>query len=203
MKRRLARDIGAVAALSFYRATVRGLLQHLGRDRRWRLVVAISPDTLARRPVALTRFGIRFDTPVVPQGPGDLGARMARALGRFAPAPAVLIGGDIPAVTPAHIERAFRALLSRDVVLGPASDGGYWLVGVRGRRVLPRLFRNVRWSGPFALADTLRNLASRDRAALVDRLDDVDDVESFGRWREGERRRGGNYASSALSRRRA
>ena len=200
VKRRLARDIGPVAALSFYRAPLGPLLRRLGSDRRWRLVVAVAPDRLARRRTALARLGLPFDAPVVAQGPGDLGARMARVLGLFAPAPAVLIGADIPDVSPAHIDRAFRAVLSRDAVLGPASDGGYWLVGVRGKRVLPRLFRGVRWSGPHALADTLANLTRRDRVALIDPLDDVDDGESFARWRDTSRRRGGSAAGRAVSR---
>jgi rSAM/selenodomain-associated transferase 1 len=201
VKRRLARDIGPVAALSFYRATLRALIRRLGRDRRWRLVVAAAPDRLARRRTALARLGLPFGAPVVGQGPGDLGSRMARVLGMFVPAPAVLIGADIPGVSPGHIDRAFRALLSRDVVLGPASDGGYWLVGVRGRRVLPRLFRGVRWSGPFALADTFANLTACDRVALMDLLEDVDDGESFMRWRGRSAQRGEYAAAGSVSRR--
>jgi rSAM/selenodomain-associated transferase 1 len=201
VKRRLARDIGPLAALSFYRATLAALIRRLGSDRRWRLVVAVTPDEFARRRTALARLGLPFDAAVIAQGPGDLGARMARVLGLFAPAPAALIGADIPGVSPAHIDRAFRALLSRDLVLGPAGDGGYWLVGIRGRRVPPRLFRGVRWSGPHALADTLANLTRCYRVALIDRLDDVDDGGSFARWRETSQRRGGSATSRAVSRR--
>jgi glycosyltransferase A (GT-A) superfamily protein (DUF2064 family) len=60
-------------------------------------------------------------------------------------------------------------------VLGPASDGGYWLVGLKRRPHVLRPFGGVRWSGPHALADTLRNLA-RWRVGFAATLADVDDA---------------------------
>jgi glycosyltransferase A (GT-A) superfamily protein (DUF2064 family) len=106
----------------------------------------------------------------VPQGRGDLGQRMQRALGRYRRV--VLIGSDIPAVQTSDIAAAFRALGRAHCVFGPAEDGGYWLVGVGPRRP-PRLFAAVRWSTNHALADTLRNCAGY-RVALLRRLRDVD-----------------------------
>ncbi|MGB8275711.1 MAG: TIGR04282 family arsenosugar biosynthesis glycosyltransferase [Alphaproteobacteria bacterium] len=180
-KRRLARDVGPVAALRFYRANLRSLAHRLGRDPRWQTSVAVAPDRAAARPVALRRLGFAADTPIAPQGAGDLGARMARAL-HAASVPSVLIGGDIPGIAPADIERAFRALMRHELVLGPAADGGFWLVGVRRTAPLPRLFRGVRWSSRFALSDTLANLAPGTRLALLDWREDVDDGEAFARW---------------------
>jgi hypothetical protein len=170
VKRRLAREVGDAAALRFHRAMLASLARRLGRDRRWRTVLAATPDR-ARFPTPLPR---------VPQGRGDLGERMARALARDRRA--VLVGSDIPGVRAADIAAAFRALDGRaDAVFGPAEDGGYWLVGLGPRRP-PDPFRDVRWSGPHALADTLANCRGR-RVALVRRLRDVDDAADLAAWR--------------------
>jgi rSAM/selenodomain-associated transferase 1 len=168
VKTRLAREIGAIAALRFHRLTTERLVRRLGRDRRWRLVVATTP-------------GPRFRARLMLQGSGDLGARMRRPLKRLPPGPVVIIGADIPGVRCAHIAAAFRALGTHDLVLGPATDGGYWLVGAK-RRPLPwGLFKNVRWSSTHALADTLAGVPKRFSIARVAVLEDVDDAAALRR----------------------
>jgi uncharacterized protein len=174
-KRRLARDIGDVAALRFERLMLARLLRRLVRDRRWRLRIAVTPDRARHRRRVWPR-GI----PVTAQGRGDLGERMRRALAKSPPGPAVLIGTDIPALGPRHIADAFRLLGRHDLVFGPAADGGFWLVGARRSLCLP-LFGEVRWSGPHALADVLANLPRDVSVALATRLEDVDDGASFRR----------------------
>jgi uncharacterized protein len=119
--------------------------------------------------------------PIAPQGEGDLGTRMRRALAACPPGPAVLVGSDIPALSADHIAAAFRLLGSHDLVFGPAADGGFWLVGARRCPVLPPLFGPVRWSGRHALADVLSNLPRRVSAGFAARLDDVDDGPSYRR----------------------
>ncbi|MBX6741612.1 MAG: TIGR04282 family arsenosugar biosynthesis glycosyltransferase [Acetobacteraceae bacterium] len=175
VKRRLAREIGDLPALRFYRNQLAVLLRRLGRDRRWRTVLAVTPDRAAARwPVRL---------PCLPQGRGDLGARMQRALSRHRRA--VLVGSDIPGVGPADIAGAFRALGRADAVFGPAEDGGYWLVGLGPRRP-ERPFASVRWSSEHALADTLANFRGR-RLALLRRLRDVDTAADLMALRDGRR----------------
>ena len=99
--------------------------------------------------------------------------RMIRALGRTG-GPAVLIGSDIPGVTPAHIARAFALLRRADVVFGPAEDGGFWLLGLR--RPMPMdVFAGVRWSTEETLAQCLNRMGGRV-VTLGDCLADVDDV---------------------------
>jgi rSAM/selenodomain-associated transferase 1 len=177
VKRRLAAGIGRMAALRFHRLTLNRTIHRLARDRRWRCVLAVTPGAY-RWPRFIPRLA---------QGGGDLGSRMASAM-RAAPAgPVVLVGGDIPDIEPHHIGEAFRALASRDAVFGPATDGGYWLVGVRGRALLGRLFRDVRWSSGHALADTLANLPAGRAFALAAELSDIDDGESWRRWRARKR----------------
>ena len=163
-KRRLARDIGAVAALRFERLMLARSLHRLGRDRRWKLRLAVTPDRAA------ARWPGRFTA--MPQGAGDLGARMRRALAACPTGPAVLVGSDIPGMTAAHIAEAFALLGRHDIVFGPANDGGFWLVGCRHA---PPRFGRVRWSSRHALEDTLANLPRSLSAGFAARLDDVDD----------------------------
>ncbi len=170
VKTRLARGIGRVPATWWFRHQTRALLRGL-RDPRWQLALAVSPD----REGMDSRVWPR-DLPRLPQGSGDLGARMARLLGLAHGARAVLIiGSDIPGLTPAHIARALAALAGQDAVFGPSEDGGYWLIGLSPARPAPRDFlKGVRWSGPHALADSITTLPTR-RVVMTEPMCDVDD----------------------------
>jgi uncharacterized protein len=182
VKTRLAHDIGAAAALGFYEETLRALILRVAQAAPWRCWLAVTPHGFAMHARRRWRFLPR-DIAIVGQGPGDLGARMARSFAHLPPGPAVLIGSDIPAITPTHIADAFTALGSHDAVFGPAEDGGYWLVGQRRLRAMPDLFRHVRWSTEHALADTLANLTTGQSHALIAQLADIDDGTAYVRWR--------------------
>ena len=109
---------------------------------------------------------------------------MQRLFTRLPPGPVIIVGSDIPSIRPSHIAEAFRLLGGADAVLGPAPDGGYWLVGLKRTPRVPKPFAAVRWSGSHALSDTLANLKGR-RVALAARLSDVDTAEDL--RREGAR----------------
>ena len=172
VKTRLAREIGVARATGFARHAAAALLQRVGFDRRWQTILAVAPD-----------YGVHSRAwprglACLPQGGGDLGARMQRIFDRRHAGPMLIVGTDVPGIRPAHIAEAFRLLGRHDAVLGPATDGGYWLVGLgRCPRVL-RPFAGVRWSSPHALADTLANLEGR-AVAFVATLRDVDDAEGL------------------------
>ncbi|HVB17833.1 MAG TPA: TIGR04282 family arsenosugar biosynthesis glycosyltransferase [Stellaceae bacterium] len=171
-KRRLAKDIGPVQALRFQRVLLAHTLRRLGRDRRWTTWLAVTPDR-SGGPWAMR---LRL----LNQGSGDLGRRMATVMRKLPPGPVAIVGADIPGLMPHHVTSAFGQLGRRDAVFGPASDGGYWLVGLRRRPRILDPFREIRWSTEHALADTLRNLA-RSEVALLDTLADVDDGPSLSR----------------------
>jgi hypothetical protein len=175
-KRRLAREIGDIAAVHFERTMIALLLRRLAKDRRWRLRIAVTPDKDRRR----ARHGCRR-AEAVGQGEGDLGIRMRRALETCPPGPVVLVGADIPALDARHVATAFHLLGSHDLVFGPAEDGGFWLVGARHPQRMPPLFQRVRWSGPDALAGTLAGLPRRIKVGYADRLEDVDDGDAYRR----------------------
>lgn len=174
VKTRLGRQIGTVAATSFYRHAALAAVRRLSCSSRWQTWLAVAPDT---------RVTSRFWPGEIPrraQGQGDLGARMQRILDWPGRGPIIIIGTDIPAIRPCHIAAAFAALGRSDSVLGPTPDGGYWLVGLKRIPAIAKPFAQVRWSSEHALNDTLANLvgASTDFAAT---LADVDDAAG---WRE-------------------
>lgn len=173
VKRRLAAGIGARAALRFHAATLRRLVRALAADRRFRTILAATPDR-AHLP-GLPRLAR------LPQGRGDIGVRMNRACRRVPRGRVAIIGCDIPGAGAADVAAAFRALGRADAAFGPAEDGGYWLVALGPRRPA-RPFAGVRWSGPHALADTRANFHGR-RVVLLRCLPDVDTPADYAAWR--------------------
>jgi uncharacterized protein len=170
-KRRLAQDVGNLAALRFSRSALSELVRRLGRDPRWTLWLAITPD----RPTAWVRQGRPIG-----QGKGDLGERLTRVTRALPSGPVVILGADTPGVTRADVVRAFHHLGSHAAVLGPARDGGYWLIGLRRGARDPLPFTDIRWSSAHTLADTLASLAGH-RVAQLQVREDVDDGPSLRR----------------------
>lgn len=169
VKSRLARDIGAVDAAWWFRREAASAVRRLSGPR-WRTVLAVSPD---REGLSSRVWPERL--PRMPQGPGDLGERMARIFRSIRPGPVVIVGADIPDARRTHIADAFASLGTAPSVVGPAEDGGYWLVGLRhGGRVPSGIFEGVRWSSAYALADTLPTLPHP--VARIATLRDVDTV---------------------------
>ncbi|HKB37442.1 MAG TPA: TIGR04282 family arsenosugar biosynthesis glycosyltransferase [Gemmataceae bacterium] len=118
---------------------------------------------------------------LIPQGPGDLGERLARfvaaSLGEGAAA-VVVVGTDSPTLPPAFVEQAFEELRHADIVLGPATDGGYYLVGCR--RFHPSLFSAIDWSGTSVLRQTVERLTDPAwRLAVLPPWYDIDDFQDW------------------------
>ena len=115
------------------------------------------------------------------QSPGDLGQRMASAFREaFASGAkkAVIIGSDCPDLDAALIRNAFGALDSADFVVGPACDGGYYLLGMK--LFVPELFEGIAWSTASVAEDTLRLIRSLGmNYTLLPRLSDIDEYEDW------------------------
>lgn len=120
------------------------------------------------------------DVQVTEQGEGDLGARMTRV-----EPPCLIIGTDCPAMSVPLLRAAAGALDERKVVIGPANDGGYYLVGMR--EPMPFLFEDMAWSTPQVLPQTLARLAERRIGpAILPELADIDTAEDLAAWPELE-----------------
>jgi uncharacterized protein len=177
VKTRLAVGLGPQGALAAYRAIVQRLLKQLESLSRVELYVA-PPDGLSE-----IVDWLQSDWVARPQAEGDLGQRMHAAFVAAFQAgsgPVALIGSDCPYVTSGDIINAWQALAANDAVLGPALDGGYWLVGLR--QPIPELFHKMRWSTATVLAETLaRCRALGLRTALLRQLADIDTPEDWER----------------------
>lgn len=118
------------------------------------------------------------DVRLAPQGPGDLGDRLARI-----EPPAVAVGGDIPDLTADHLRQAAFALESHAAVIGPAADGGYYLIGLA--RPMPFLWPAMPWGSERVFDETVARLERHGIVpALLETLADCDRPEDLARWPE-------------------
>ncbi len=122
------------------------------------------------------------------QGEGHLGRRMERAVqAAFAEGATsvMVIGADCPRLTSALMESAARELDRKDIVLGPAADGGYYLIGLR--RFLPELFGDISWGSEAVLEQTLAAAKkARVQWGLLETLPDLDLPEDLHLWAQSQ-----------------
>jgi hypothetical protein len=159
VKTRIARAIGAEAAASLYRKLMVHCLETALAAQLGEVVLCVTPE--GTRDAFLLDLARRHGLRVVPQQGDDVGARMAHALhwSVSGGTPTLLIGSDCAALTAAYLRDAAAALAPpADVVLGPAEDGGYFLVGVRA--ACPDCFKAIEWSTPRVLQQTRARLQS-------------------------------------------
>ncbi len=149
VKTRLAADIGDEAALNVYNELLTHTLT-VARSVPWIRQLWYSDQP--------TRTSVEWELFEIHEQEGDdLGARMSHAFARAfdeGRGPAVLIGTDCPGLRAEHLHQAMDALGTCDVVIGPASDGGYYLIGLREPQ--PELFEGIAWSTSTVLEDTIR-----------------------------------------------
>lgn len=177
VKTRLARSLGDEAACTIYRHLLSYTLRVLSASGR-RVMLWLTPESKSQflqDPLFQGHFEIYRQQGV------DLGDRMnflfkstlAAGYGRV-----VLVGSDCPGLTPAHIDAAFDTLLSRDVVLGPSEDGGYWLMGQSSP--FHDLFSGMTWSHGDVYRDTCDKIASLGLSSgAVGTLRDIDQLEDL------------------------
>lgn len=188
VKSRLARALGHETALKLYRAMAERTVDALSEnDVPWRLCVACTPDDR----VAEVQEWFGSVDKVFAQGEGDLGERMKRAVKwalREPDAKVLLVGTDCPALDAERVHNALRALERYDAVLGPARDGGYWLIGMK--RLL-EVFDGVDWGSSRVTEQTrtaLRRAGATWKELGEERdIDTVDDLEAVAKERGWEK----------------
>lgn len=115
----------------------------------------------------------------------DLGERLRHAFGKafqHGARAAVAIGSDAPQLSCATLRRAFRLLKKKNVVLGPAEDGGYYLIGLD--HLYPKIFRGISWSTEQVLQQTLFQLKAGNLSyGLLPTLWDIDTLADWQRFR--------------------
>lgn len=182
VKSRLAAGIGEPAALAVYHellAITRAAIVASGIPATVWLADAAGPTPTATEAQEWATLSTRC------QETGDLGQRMTAAfVAAFAAGASrvVIIGTDCPGLRAEQLTQAVGLLNEHDVVLGPATDGGYYLLGLRQPQ--PELFQNKAWSTASVLIDTQADAHRLGlSAALLPALRDVDTAEDLAAWR--------------------
>lgn len=181
IKTRLAATIGSQAACRAYQKICEYLLAELSGSYPTEIHHAPSDaQTQATMEAWLGKAYAYF-----PQSDGDLGRRMDQAvqgaLSRGAQA-VVLLGGDCPYITKATLKTIAAALKDHDGVVGPAADGGYYLLALKAPQ--PFLFDAIPWSTPHVLSLTLER--AQERGLLLKQLEVREDVDDFISWRRAQ-----------------
>ncbi|HEU0079716.1 MAG TPA: TIGR04282 family arsenosugar biosynthesis glycosyltransferase [Longimicrobiaceae bacterium] len=182
VKTRLAAAIGEAAALRVYvRLAEHAVAQ--ARESGAALRVHFTPADAGEAVRAWLGAGAAY----LPQAEGDLGERMRSAFeAAFAAGfrRVVVVGSDLPELTAALLRRALDLLDGHDAVLGPARDGGYWLLGLR--RPVPEAFAGIAWSTAGVLDRTVARLRAEGiEPALLEPLGDVAEAADLPPgWRE-------------------
>jgi rSAM/selenodomain-associated transferase 1 len=176
VKTRLAATLGNEGALRVYRR----LAEHTVREARSvdaELRIHFTPAGKEHEVRAWLGDGARY----LAQAGGGLGERMEEAFrAAFADGAGrvVIVGSDLPGLSAALLRRAFDALDEHPAVLGPARDGGYYLLGMR--MIIPGVFDDVPWSTDVVLARTLERMrAAGVEPALLPTLADVDEADDL------------------------
>jgi rSAM/selenodomain-associated transferase 1 len=172
VKTRLAPALGAEITVDLYRALCEGMLEATTpRPGEYERLLFFDPPE-AMDSVRAWLPGSRL----LPQASGDLGTRMEAAFARTfqrGAERAAIVGTDVPALSRATVSEALEALNTADVVVGPAEDGGYYMLALK--QPCPELFQGIAWSTPRVLDETVaRARGAGRRVSLLERLRDID-----------------------------
>lgn len=182
VKTRLAAALGVDAACAAYRELVDHLLPKLELPTL-KVELRFTPDDAADELASWLRPGWQLR----PQGEGDLGVRQERAVADSVAAGfsrCLIIGTDCPYLTSTDLNEAEAALDTHQVVLGPAVDGGYWLIGLYASS--ESLFRDIPWSTGEVLATTLKAAQVAGlKVHLLRTLEDIDTAADWARYLQG------------------
>ncbi len=171
-KTRLIPALGAEGAAKLY-AKLLDLTVREARASGLPFHLRITGDDPAR-----FRDWLGKDLDVRDQGDGDLGEKLA-----LVPTPGLMIGSDCPGLRGVFLREAAYALGTHEAVIGPAKDGGYWLLALSDPR--PELFADMAWSTPQVLPETMRRLDALGIAPyLLPELTDIDTADDLAAWPE-------------------
>jgi uncharacterized protein len=178
VKTRLAEALGDDVALELYKNFILDGLETV-KQSGYPFSICIYPPEAGKEVAFWLGGSYRY----LPQRGDDLGERMENAFihcFREGCERAILIGSDLPDLTAAVLREAISSLAQCDAVLGPASDGGYYLIGFNKHSFSPRIFHGISWGGKTVFQDTLEMLRSSAHAVyLTPRWNDVDTMDDL------------------------
>jgi len=178
VKTRLGKDLGAKRAAELYRFFVACELLTVQS-----LHVPILLSCHPHRPLSAYRAWLGGEFRYISQAEGDLGVKMRTSFQSafdMGLSRVVLIGSDLPHLPAASIHSALTRLQDHDAVIGPALDGGYYLIGLHHRSFHPEIFKDIPWSTSQVLALTQKRLGDHDlKTFLLPSLRDIDTLEDL------------------------
>lgn len=182
VKTRLGRQVGYDQATRIYRVMAERQLRSV--PGTFRIEVHYAPRGAGRE----MRDWLGANHHYCVQSGGDLGQRLGGAFAgafRRGGTDIIAVGADCPGLDGACLAEAARRLRKTDVVLGPAADGGYYLIGLR--HPAPQLFEGIAWSSEHVLQQTVERIAASGLShQLLSVKEDIDDLESLRRHLENE-----------------
>lgn len=182
VKTRLAKTLGEDFALGFYKICAEYVLNECRKISSSQTSIYIfHPD---ENDVILIKKWAGNDFRFLPQRGNDIGQKMLNAFKEVfnkGVKRAILIGTDIPAISSSIISEAFTLLNQNEVVIGPAEDGGYYLLGMK--KIYEFMFEKIEWGSDKVLASTLDILVNNNiKREIVTELIDIDNEENLKKW---------------------
>lgn len=178
VKTRLSAGLGNEITQNLYKCFVSDLIGTLEK-KRYTFKIAFYPPGSNKKIISW----LGPEHSYIPQVGGDLGERMENAfreafLKGFSGA--LVIGSDIPGLTPSVIDKAFEALRNHDAVIGPCFDGGYYLIGFTIKTFLPDIFKGIQWSTERVFKDTMGVFSRKGyKVHVLPKLRDIDRIEDL------------------------
>ncbi len=180
VKTRMQPALTPAEACALYRAMGLDIVSNISAESDFDIEVHFWPQDAA----AEIRNWLKVEHPLRPQPEGDLGKKM---MSTFESAHqtgyrrCIIIGSDLPNIHTQRIADAFAALHQCDLVLGPTTDGGYYLIGMS--RPLPGLFNDVIWSTETVFDQTMRNAAAQHITThllpIETDIDSIDEIKTI------------------------
>jgi len=178
VKTRLARDIGKEKAAKIYRAIAEIVINHVSRSSEHKTTIFFDPP---ERGTDIEKWLENNRCELFPQEGNSLGEKMTNAFAKafsLGAEKAVIIGTDCVEISDEIVSQAFNALQTVDVVLGPAEDGGYYLLGLK--KLVPEIFDGIKWSTDLVLDQTLERVREKGLGfRLLKTLRDIDTVSDL------------------------
>ncbi|GIW47976.1 MAG: hypothetical protein KatS3mg078_1853 [Deltaproteobacteria bacterium] len=178
VKTRLARDIGWKNASLIYSEIAQSVIGKVSKSSEYETLIFFDPP---EKKEDVRRWLKNANLNLLPQEGNPLGERMLNAFEKafsLGAKSAVIIGTDCMEVSDKTVLEAFQALREVDAVLGPARDGGYYLLGVN--RAFPWIFKDIKWSTSLVLSQTIKKIEEKKlRFKLLKTLTDIDTVRDL------------------------
>lgn len=178
VKTRLAKDIGSRHAAGLYAGFIREILTTLQRIKEDVLIFYNPTHSLK---AYKTAFGKKYV--YMAQKGNNLGTRMNNAFitcFNKGYTKTIIIGSDMPDISAQIIKKAFISLSSHDAVIGPAYDGGYYLIGFKQSRFESRIFKNIQWSTDKVYKKTIKICAkNKIKTKILQKMRDIDTIKDL------------------------